>query len=246
MRESLRRAIAPTEAEIAALPLGSNAKAAAELLDGGGGEALDVGCGEGKFTRSLVGRFQGVHGVDVKEKQIAVARAAATQEGVNVDFRIASGEALPFAEGFFDLVVFSNSLHHMPNVEIALREASRVLRPGGLLYIMEPVPSGNYHEATVLVNDETDVRTKAYEAVERLAGAGFSALSETMYRSTRDFADFDEWKVDQIDRDVKRKALFDARPDEVRGRFEGRADRSGGRLSFTQVFRVNLLRKANA
>ncbi len=246
MRESMRRAMAPTEAEIAALPLGSNAEAAAELLGNGGGEALDVGCGEGKFTRSLVGRYKRVHGVDVKEKQIAAAKAAATQEGVNVDFRVASGEALPFTDGFFDLVVFSNSLHHMPNAEIALREAARALKPGGLLYVMEPVPAGNYHHATVLVNDETDVRMKAYEAVEGLAGAGFTPLSETIYRSTRDFADFDEWKADQIDRDVKRKALFDARPDEVRGRFEGCADKSGGRLSFTQVFRVNLLHKADA
>lgn len=246
MKESVRRAMAPTTAEIAALPLGSNTKAAAELLAAGGGEAIDIGCGEGKFTRALAGRYRRVHGVDVKEKQIAAAQAAAKAEGVDVDFRVASAEALPFADGFFDLVVFSNSLHHMPDPEMALREAARTLKSGALLYVMEPVPSGNYHEATKLVNDETSVRTKAYEAVERLAGAGFSPLSETMYRSTRTFDAFEDWKADQIDRDIKRKALFDARPEDVRARFEGHADRSEGKLSFTQVFRVNLLRKAVA
>ena len=47
----------------------------------------------------------------------------------------------------------------------------------------------------------------------------------------------------QIDRDAERKKRFDAQPDVVRARFEGAADRTGGKLGFDQVFRVNLLRK---
>jgi hypothetical protein len=64
-----------------------------------------------------------------------------------------------------------------------------------------------------------------------------------MYRARRDFADFAEWKADQIDRDARRGVLFEAQPEEVRQRFEGNAERVDGRLAFDQVFRVNLLRK---
>ena len=241
-QEQFRRAMAPTETEIAALPLSSNPKVAAELLARAGARVIDIGCGEGKFTRALTALFSEVHGVDVKADKIAEAQAAAKAEGVDVDFRVASGQALPFADAYFDTVVFSNSLHHMPDPKLALAEALRALKPGGRLYVMEPVPAGNYQEATKLVNDETAVRGEAYNALHDLAGA--KPEREIMYRARRGFADFEEWKADQIDRDAKRKARFDARPDEVRSRFESRAHREDGRLVFDQVFRVDLFRKA--
>jgi ubiquinone/menaquinone biosynthesis C-methylase UbiE len=239
--DNLRRAMAPTDQAIAGLPLSSNARAASELLSGRGESALDIGCGEGKFTRGLASFIPHVSGVDIKDKKIAQAQSAAADAGMKVDFRAASGEDLPYPAGHFDIVIFSNSLHHMPTPAKALREASRVLKGGGLLYVMEPVPAGNYHEATKLVNDETVVRTQAYEDVAQLDSV--EPLIESLYRSQRSFADFEEWRSDQIDRDPKRKALFDARPDEVRSRFESSADKQDGRLVFNQVFRINLLRK---
>jgi SAM-dependent methyltransferase len=241
-QDKIRRALAPTSAEIAALPLSSNPRIATELLANAGSSVVDIGCGEGKFTRALTKQFREVHGVDVKADKIAEGQAAAKAEGVSVDFRVASGQDLPFPDASLDTVVFSNSLHHMPDPKLALAEALRVLRPGGHLYVMEPVPAGNYHEATKLVNDETVVRTEAYEALYALAGA--RPEREIMYRARRGFADFEEWKADQIDRDARRKARFDARPDEVRTRFESSADREDGRLVFDQVFRVDLFRKA--
>ena len=157
--------------------------------------------------------------------------------------RVASGEDLPFPDGSFDVVVFSNSLHHIPHPEVALREASRVLVPDGVIYVVEPVPAGNYHEATRLVNDETVVRTQAYRAVLATIGQGAVSASERMYRIRRQFANFEEWKADQIDRDERRRAAFDADPDLVRRTFEGRADHEDGRLAFDHVLRVNLLKK---
>jgi SAM-dependent methyltransferase len=243
MDATIRYAMAPTEEEIRALPSGANAAVAAELLGRGGGRALDVGCGDGAFTRALAGLCREVSGIDVRASRIADAQAAAQATGVAIDFRVAGGEALPYEDASFAVVAFSNSLHHMSDIDLALREAARALAPNGLLYVMEPVPSGAYHEATRLVNDETLVRTAAYRALLRMADCGFVAVSETKYRARRDFADFAAWQADQIDRDPRRQALFDAQPEEVRRRFESNADRGGGRLAFDQVFRVNLLRK---
>ncbi len=123
-----------------------------------------------------------------------------------------SADALPWGDGYFDVVIFSNSLHHMPDAKKAIAEAMRVLAPGGLLYVMEPVAAGHYHEATKFVNDETVVRTEAWIALNAALGAGLTRVREILYRSRRVFASFDEWKDDQIDRDARRAAKFDADP----------------------------------
>lgn len=240
---AIRHAIAPTAAEISRMPFTNNAAVAGDLLKSAGTRVVDVGCGDGKFTRSLAGFFPDVSGIDVKESKLAIARNAASSTGLSIDFRSGRGEELPFENGSLDVVVFSNSLHHMNDIGRALGEAARVLKSGGLLYVMEPVPAGNYYEATKLVNDETAVRTDAYQAL--LDTRDFSPVTEIAYRGRRSFANFAEWRNDQIDRDPKRSAKFEAHGDEARRRFEANADRADGRLSFDQVSRVNLLRKTS-
>lgn len=244
MDDAMRRALKPNDAEIRALPLGANTRFARELLGERARRALDIGCGEGKFTRGIAGFIPEVAGIDVKEKSILKAKAAAEAEGAKVDFRVGSADTLPWPDGYFDVVIFSNSLHHMPDAAVAIAEAMRVLSPGGLLYVMEPVAAGHYHEATKFVNDETVVRTHAWMALNETIGQGLSRVQENLYRSRRVFSSFDEWKEDQIDRDARRAAKFDADPEGVRRTFETLADKEDGKLGFDQVFRVDLLRKA--
>lgn len=239
----MRRALSPTDADIRALPLGANTKFARELLGDGRKRALDIGCGEGKFTRGLAAFIGEVAGIDVKEKSILKAKAAADAEGVAVDFRVGSADALPWPDGWFDVVIFSNSLHHMPDAARAIAEAARVLSSGGLLYVMEPVAAGHYHEATKFVNDETVVRTDAWVALNGVLGQGLTRVREILYRSRRAFDSFDAWKEDQLDRDARRAAKFDADPDGVKRTFETLADKEDGKLAFDQVFRVDLLKK---
>jgi SAM-dependent methyltransferase len=239
----IRHALAPTMEEIKSERLGSNKEIAGELLTGKGTRALDVGCGDGRFTRLLATMFKTVDGIDINARKIEEAQKAADAGGLAISFRTGSGEALPYPDQSFDVVVFSNSLHHIPDMDRALSEAERVLVPNGLLYVMEPVPAGNYFEATKLVNDETGVRTEAYRAIEQAAHCDFVSITEVMYRSHREFSDFTEWRDDQMERGENRRLVLQARGEESRALFEQHADRSNERLAFDQVFRVNLLRK---
>ena len=241
MNTRIATAIHPTRAAIAALPISTNVKIAASELGGLGPRVIDLGCGEGKFTRGLTSLFSDVNGLDVKEAKIVEAQAKADELSMPVRFIAASAEAIPFGDAHFDAVIFSNSLHHMPEPAAALQEALRTLRAGGLLYVMEPVPSGNYHDATCLVNDETQVRTQAYEAM--LAMNGAQEEKEILYRAPRIFDAFEDWRDDQIDRDPKRQTFFDKDPAKVRATFESNAEHKDGKLVFDQVFRVNILRK---
>jgi SAM-dependent methyltransferase len=99
--------------------------------DVAGRSVLDVGCGEGRFCRMLAGRGAAVVGVDPTPEFLAEARerdpAGRYVRGV--------GEALPFADARFDLLVAYLSLIDMPDFRAAIGEMARVARPGGHLLI---------------------------------------------------------------------------------------------------------------
>lgn len=87
---------------------------------------LEVGCGTGKWLRDLGQIGCDIAGVDPSREMLELASTRMT-----ADLRQGFAEALPWTDESFDAVCFINSLHHIPNPEIALREAHRVLRPGG-------------------------------------------------------------------------------------------------------------------
>ncbi len=95
------------------------------------GNAVDIGCGEGRFCRMLAERGIQIIGIDPTEALIAQARA----RDPICDYRIARAEALPFADGSFDLAVSYNSLIDIADIGTAIAEMARVLRPGGTLLI---------------------------------------------------------------------------------------------------------------
>lgn len=214
-----------------------------ELLDPKGMKGVDVGCGEGRFTRFLASQGAEMSGIDVNDESLAKARAAL--DGENVTFLPAPGEDMPFDDGTLDLVVFSNSFHHIAGDKMAtaMDEAARVLKPGGLLYVMEPVAAGNYFEATRLINDESTVRAEVYELIQGADAHGFAAVTEVTYSSPRRFESYEAFRDHQYSRGAERRALFDAKGDEFRAQFMAHAIPDDGGLVFEQIFRVNLLRK---
>ena len=100
-----------------------------ELVPPPRGRTLEVGCGEGRVTRDLAKRGHRVVGVDATADLIRLARDA---DPANTYLRC-DAAALPFADGSFDLAVFYNSLMDVDDMEAALQEATRVLRPDGVL-----------------------------------------------------------------------------------------------------------------
>jgi SAM-dependent methyltransferase len=95
------------------------------------GNALDVGCGEGRFCRLLRHHGVDVTGIDPTPALIDAARAS------DAKGKYLEGEAghLPFGDGMFDLVVSYLSLIDIPDIGAAIPEMARVLKPGGALLI---------------------------------------------------------------------------------------------------------------
>lgn len=97
-----------------------------------GQRVLDAGCGVGLYVAAFRRFTEAAYGVDLDTEK--VAQAAAHSPHVQV----ASVEALPFADGSFDLVLSHEVVEHVADDRAAVAEAVRVLRPGGRLVIYAP------------------------------------------------------------------------------------------------------------
>lgn len=112
------------------------------------GRALELGCGTGFFLLNLMqGGVADTGSVtDLSPGMVKVALRNAQHLGLSVDGRVADAETIPYDDDTFDLVVGHAVLHHIPDVEQALRECLRVLKPGGrFVFAGEPTTIGNLY-----------------------------------------------------------------------------------------------------
>ncbi len=110
------------------------------------GEALELGCGTGFFMINLVlgGVIERGHVTDLSQGMVDVALRNAQGAGIALEGRMADAESIPYPDDSFDLVVGHAVLHHIPDVELAMREVLRVLRPGGrFVFAGEPTAQGD-------------------------------------------------------------------------------------------------------
>lgn len=102
-----------------------------------GKSLLDIGCGDGELAVALSQRGARVTGVDASAQAIEAARRRALRDGADVSFQVADARHLPFPASAFDAVTAVTVLCFIGKPEPVLRQAARVLRPGGRLVIGE-------------------------------------------------------------------------------------------------------------
>jgi ubiquinone/menaquinone biosynthesis C-methylase UbiE len=108
--------------------------------------SLELGCGTGFFSLNLklAGVIDHAQVTDLSPGMVEVAQRNARALGFEVEGRVADAERLPYDDDSFDLVVGHAVLHHIPDVEQALREVLRVLKPGGrFVFAGEPTEHGD-------------------------------------------------------------------------------------------------------
>jgi ubiquinone/menaquinone biosynthesis C-methylase UbiE len=107
-----------------------------ESTDGRQHRLLEIGCGIGVDSIQLARRGFHVTAIDLTENALEVARQFASDRGAEIDFQVGNAEQLEFPDASFDVVYSFGVLHHTPDIERSVSEVHRVLRPGGIAYVM--------------------------------------------------------------------------------------------------------------
>jgi ubiquinone/menaquinone biosynthesis C-methylase UbiE len=153
-------------------------------------EIADLGAGEGTFSQLLARRAKRVIAVDNSEKMVEFGAGLARSHDIhNLEYRLGDLEALPIADGEVDLAFFSQSLHHAQHPAKAVEEASRILKPGGRIVILDLIKH-NFEEARELYAHlwlgftEVEVRRS-------LTGAGFRNIETSVVHREKEGPQFE-------------------------------------------------------
>jgi ubiquinone/menaquinone biosynthesis C-methylase UbiE len=154
-------------------------------------DVLEVGCGLGTDAAKFARGGARYTGVDLTERSIKLARQRFGQEGLAGHFQIADAEQLPFPDASFDLVYSHGVLHHTPDIEAAIGEIRRVLRPGGRAMVMlYHRRSFNYYVNIMLLR-RAGIRLLAFDwgpaLIHRITGEDVDRLVQfqNMFRRDR-------------------------------------------------------------
>jgi SAM-dependent methyltransferase len=124
--------IHPTDKDLPGLKM----KYLCDVLEGRKGKLIEIGSSAGKHLRSLrsLGYPFEFHGNDIDLKSLRLGHTVTPA----VAFMLADGNNLPYRNELFDVVLLMDYLEHVPNPSLAVKEAMRILKVGGLMYLFVP------------------------------------------------------------------------------------------------------------
>jgi ubiquinone/menaquinone biosynthesis C-methylase UbiE len=209
-----------------------------------GARVLELGCGKAEKTRLLAetGRVKEIVALEVDD--IQHQHNLLIDDLANVHFRHGGAEAIPATDNSFDIVLMFKSLHHVPmeHMNAALSEIARVLKPGGLAWISEPVFAGELNEVFRLFHDEKTVREAAFAAICKAVEDGRLSLEKQLFFNTRSFFEsFEQFDRRMIQVTHTSHRLAPELYRRVKEKFESFLTPEGA--TFLNPQRVDLLRK---
>ena len=207
-------------------------------------DILELGCGRAEKTLAIAkdGKVRTIVALEVDK--IQHAENLRCNAPANVSFQLGGAQAIPAADCSFDVVFMFKSLHHVPleRMDAAMAEIHRVLKPGGLAYISEPVFAGEFNEIIRLFHDEQAVREAAFAAVGRAIAAGsFELANQAFFAAPVHFETFAQFENNVLNVTHTRHHLDETLYRQVRQKFMRHMTPTG--VNFDMPIRVDLLRK---
>ncbi|MBV8773687.1 MAG: methyltransferase domain-containing protein [Deltaproteobacteria bacterium] len=154
------------------------ARLVAAIAPGDGGRAIEIATGPGYVAMALAEKCREVIGIDLTEAPLNIAERTRMNRGLtNVSFRTGDAEALPFADGEFDIAVCRFAFHHFEHPADVLAQMCRVFRDGATiaiedLYASELPARASYYNHFERLRDHSHTRAMPpTELIAMLAGA---------------------------------------------------------------------------
>lgn len=232
---------------ISAHPIGVNCAEADvynRLLPLDNKHILELGCGTAQKTRDIATTGVNRRITALEIDRLAHQKNLQISDLPNVTFGLSGAQDIPLGDASVDIVLMFKSLHHVPVdlMEVALKEIWRVLKPGGLAYISEPVYAGDFNEILSLFNDEKEVRQAAFNTLKSAVDKGlFRLVEETFFNTPRIYRDFAEFENTIINATYSHHRLDEKLYARVKQSFARHLGENGA-LFLTPV-RVDLLQK---
>jgi SAM-dependent methyltransferase len=214
------------------------------LLQLNGARILELGCGKAENTFHIGHNWKVSEIVALEVDQIQHAENLRKSAPPNVSFKLGGAQAIPVGDCSFDIVMMFKSLHHVPMefMDAALEEIHRVLKPGGLAYISEPVFAGEFNDILKLFHNEQAVRAAAYAAVESAVASGrLELVSQTFFAIPMHFESFAQFDQNVLKVTHTQHRLSEDLYRQVQQKFMRHMAPDGAR--FEMPMRVDLLRK---
>ena len=193
---------------------------------------VELGCGSARTLKTALDSFAHVEAWGLEVDSVQHAKNLA-QPVERLTFVEAPAQAIPAAAHRFDAALMLKSLHHVPvaSMPLALAEIARVLKPGGWLFVSEPVYAGDLNAIMRMFNDEGDVRSMAQVALQQALAAGLFHMVQYAYFEVpvhfQDFAEFERRMLSPSYVDTQLDAATRTR---IRERFERHLQASGVHL----------------
>ncbi|MFK7992971.1 MAG: class I SAM-dependent methyltransferase [Granulosicoccus sp.] len=206
---------------------------------------IDAGCGNMHLSRSLAERGANVLAIDPDPVQARKNLQADTI--ANVGFAQTGAEAVPVESKSVDGVLFPYSLHHIPSDKYAavFEEIHRILKPGGYVYAIEPVASGDLNEVMRLFHDEQLVRESAQKALDSFGARYFDQVDVITYRIPIKYGSWEEYAARYVSKSFNTDYTeAEVRADAVRDRFIELGEKTA--YAFESPMKVTYLRNTGS
>lgn len=159
-------------------------------------QTLDIATAAGHTAFAFAPHVAHVLATDITPEMLTVAREQVAERGAdNVTVERADAENLPYADGRFDLLTCRIAPHHFPDINAFLRESARVLRPGGVLAVVDNIvpagAAGDFVNAFEKLRDPSHGRCLSVE--EWLEGYTRAGLQLTRHETLEKEMVFEDW-----------------------------------------------------
>jgi len=207
---------------------------------------VELGCGAAFTTRMIAEKFPIKHLLALEVDTIQHEKNLQIDDLPKVTFELAGMQDIPAQDNSIDAAIMLKSLHHVPMnlFEQGFSEVHRILKPGGKLYISEPVFAGEFNDIIRLFNDEEKVRQAAFDAVCKAIDTGLFKLEQEIHflSESRFLNGFDDFNKRILGATHSNFDVDEQLFGEIKARFEKHLNEDGSAF-FRNPMRVDILQK---